>query len=113
MEFFVEESCGYCTPCRVGNVLIKERLDKILAGLGEPGDLAYLEQLGQTVKTASRCGLGQTSANPVLSTLKNFPELYQALVKPETEGFQRSFDLASAVSQAEAIAGRAACEARG
>jgi len=106
MEFFVEESCGYCTPCRVGNVLLKERLDKIIAGLGEPGDLAYLEQLGQTVKTASRCGLGQTSANPVLSTLKNFPELYQALVKPETEGFRRSFDLASAVSQAEAITGR-------
>ena len=106
MEFFVEESCGYCTPCRVGNVLIKERLDKILAGLGEPRDMAYLEQLGQTVKTASRCGLGQTSANPVLSTLKNFPELYQTLVKCQTEGFQRSFDLAAAVSQAEAITGR-------
>ncbi len=106
MEFFIEESCGYCTPCRVGNVLLKERLDKILAGLGEPADLPYLEQLGQTVKTASRCGLGQTSANPVLSTLKNFPELYEALVTPETEGFQRSFDLASAVSQAEAITGR-------
>ena len=106
MEFFVEESCGYCTPCRAGNVLIKERLDKIIAGLGEPRDMAYLEQLGQTVKTASRCGLGQTSANPVLSTLKNFPELYQTLVKCQTEGFQRSFDLAAAVSQAEAITGR-------
>jgi [NiFe] hydrogenase diaphorase moiety large subunit len=106
MEFFVEESCGYCTPCRVGNVLIKERLDKIIAGLGEPRDMAYLEQLGQTVKTASRCGLGQTSANPVLSTLKNFPELYQTLVKCQTEGFQQSFDLAAAVSQAEAITGR-------
>ena len=106
MEFFIEESCGYCTPCRVGNVLLKERLDKILAGLGEPSDLPYLEQLGQTVKMASRCGLGQTSANPVLSTLKNFPELYEALVKPETQGFQRSFDIASAVSQAEVISGR-------
>ena len=106
MEFFVEESCGYCTPCRVGNVLIKERLDKIIAGLGEPKDMEYLEQLGQAVKTASRCGLGQTSANPVLSTLKNFPELYQALVKPQTDGFQRSFDLAAAVSQAQAVAGR-------
>ena len=106
MEFFMEESCGYCTPCRAGNVLLKERLDKIIAGLGEPRDMAYLEQLGQTVKTASRCGLGQTSANPVLSTLKNFPELYQTLVKCQTEGFQRSFDLAAAVSQAEAITGR-------
>ena len=106
MEFFVEESCGYCTPCRVGNVLIKERLDKIIAGLGEPKDMEYLEQLGQAVKTASRCGLGQTSANPVLSTLKNFPELYQALVKTQTDGFQRSFDLAAAVSQAQAVAGR-------
>jgi len=106
MEFFIEESCGYCTPCRVGNVLLKQRLDRILAGKGEPGDLAYLEALGRTVKTASRCGLGQTSPNPILTTLKNFRSLYESRVQEATEGRQRSFDIHAALRDAESIAGR-------
>jgi len=73
--FFLEESCGYCTPCRVGNVLVKECLDRIAAGKGEPSDLDYLQTLGTTMKVTSRCGLGQTACNPVLSTLKNFRPL--------------------------------------
>ena len=106
MDFFIEESCGYCTPCRVGNVLLRERLGRILAGCGEPADLDYLQELGQTVKTMSRCGLGQTSANPVLTTLKNFRPAYNALVRKRTDGFQPAFDLRAAVAQAEAIVGR-------
>ncbi len=106
MDFFIEESCGYCTPCRVGNVLLKERLGKIIAGRGEPSDLPYLEDLGQTIKVASRCGLGQTSANPILTTLKNFRSVYEGRVKEATDGRQPSFDLAAAVGDAEAIAGR-------
>ncbi|MBN2582404.1 MAG: NADH:ubiquinone oxidoreductase, partial [Planctomycetes bacterium] len=106
LEFFIEESCGYCTPCRVGNVLLLERLNKILAGKGEPSDLPYLEQLGQTVKTASRCGLGQTSPNPVLTTLKNFRSAYESLVKEAPDGLQPSFDISAALGDAEAIAGR-------
>lgn len=106
MAFFVEESCGYCTPCRVGNVLLKNGLEKILAGNGEPGDLDMLEELGKTVKTASRCGLGQTSANPVLSTLKNFRSGYEALVKPAKDGMQPMFDIKAALNDAETIAER-------
>jgi len=106
MDFFIEESCGYCTPCRVGNVLLKERLDIIRAGRGEPSDLEYLQRLGEIVKAASRCGLGQTSPNPVLTTLKNFRPAYEALVKEETEGLQPSFDLDEALSEARVIAGR-------
>jgi [NiFe] hydrogenase diaphorase moiety large subunit len=106
MDFFIEESCGYCTPCRVGNVLLKERVDRIRAGKGEPADLEYLEQLGQTIKTTGRCGLGQTSANPVLTTLKNFRPVYESLVKEEKHGFQPSFDLAAAVRQSEELTGR-------
>jgi [NiFe] hydrogenase diaphorase moiety large subunit len=106
LEFFVEESCGYCTPCRVGNVLLKERIDRIRAGRGEPGDLPYLEELSQIIKTASRCGLGQTSPNPVLSTLKDFHGVYERAVKEETKGFVSGFDLASAVTDAESIVGR-------
>jgi [NiFe] hydrogenase diaphorase moiety large subunit len=107
MEFFVEEGCGYCAPCRVGNVLLKERLDKIRHGLGEPGDLGYLQNLAEAVKTAARCGLGQTSPNPILSTLKNFRGLYEAKVKPSTDGSQRSCDLHAAMAEAEQLAGRA------
>jgi len=106
MDFFIEESCGYCTPCRVGNVLLKQRLDNIIAGKGEPADLEYLHELGETVRAASRCGLGQTSPNPVLSTLKNFRPAYEALVKECAEGLQPAFDLSAALSDAKAIAGR-------
>ncbi len=106
LEFFIEESCGYCTPCRVGNVLLRERLGRIIAGAGEPGDLEYLQNLGQTIKTTSRCGLGQTSPNPILTTLKNFRPTYNALVKKRTDRMQPSFDLSAAVGAAEAIVGR-------
>lgn len=105
MDFFIEESCGYCTPCRVGNVLLKQRLVDIIHGQGEPSDLTYLEELGASVKATSRCGLGQTSPNPILSSLKNFRPLYQALVK-EGQQFQPTFNIQNALSTAKDIAGR-------
>ena len=108
MEFFVEESCGYCTPCRVGNVLLKQKLEDIMAGNGEPADLDALVALGTTVKSTSRCGLGQTSPNPILTSLKNFRPAYEALVKTATDGRQPTFDIKSVLTDAEAIAGRKA-----
>ncbi|MFH1748715.1 MAG: NAD(P)H-dependent oxidoreductase subunit E [Planctomycetota bacterium] len=106
LEFFVEESCGYCTPCRVGNALLQERIERILAGKGELADLDYLEDLGETIKLASRCGLGQTSPNPVLTTLKNFRATYEALITKTADIYQPAFDLQAAVGDAEAIIGR-------
>jgi [NiFe] hydrogenase diaphorase moiety large subunit len=106
LEFFVEESCGYCTPCRVGNRLLLKGIEKIRAGRGEPEDLPYLESLGATVKTMSRCGLGQTSPHPVLTTLKNFRALYEQAVHKSEDGLQRSFDLRAALAVAESITGR-------
>jgi len=106
MEFFIEESCGYCTPCRVGNVLLLERLEKIMAGLGEPEDIEYLETLGQSIKTASRCGLGQTSPNPILTSIKSFRVAYEGLVQERVDGQRRAFDIQSALSDAKAITGR-------
>jgi [NiFe] hydrogenase diaphorase moiety large subunit len=106
MEFFIEESCGYCTPCRVGNVLLKKYLDKILAGKGEPQDLDILQQLGESIKITSRCGLGQTSPNPVLTTLKNFRKLYESKVKKAADGMQPTFDIRKALADGEAIAKR-------
>ena len=106
MEFFVDESCGYCTPCRVGNVLLKNRLEKIIAGRGEPSDLDYMRELGETVKLASRCGLGQTSPNPILTTLKNLPGIYEKVLIEPQDGLQPSFDIQAALDDAKAIAGR-------
>jgi len=106
MEFFVEESCGFCTPCRVGNVLLKKKLEDIIDGNGTPEDLDYLEKLGNTVKAASRCGLGQTSPNPILTSIKNFKPVYQKLVKPADDGMNPTFDIAKALGQSEAIAER-------
>ncbi len=107
MEFFVEESCGWCVPCRVGNVLILRTLEKILAGNALPADLEYLEKLCLTVKKMSRCGLGQTSPNPALTTLQNFRELYQARLSPDAEpGLMPSFDLRVALADAVEVQGR-------
>jgi [NiFe] hydrogenase diaphorase moiety large subunit len=106
MEFFVEESCGYCTPCRVGNVLLKKYLDKILAGNGETQDLDILKQLGESIKLTSRCGLGQTSPNPVLTTLKNFRKDYESKVKTVKDGMQPTFNIRKALKDAETIAKR-------
>ena len=106
LQFFIHESCGYCTPCRVGNVLLKERLDRILAGFGRPTDLDYLRQLGDSIKMASRCGLGQTSPNPVLSTLENFRAAYEERLSDRVEGERSGFDIQSALSPAQELTGR-------
>jgi [NiFe] hydrogenase diaphorase moiety large subunit len=103
MEFFEDESCGYCAPCRVGNVLIKQLLDRILQGKGEPADLAQIEDIGKAMKTTSRCGLGQTSALPALTSLANFRELYESRVQEGEKGRRRSFDLEAATSEAQRI----------
>lgn len=76
LEFTLDESCGKCTPCRIGNTRLYEILNRITEGEGSLEDLTLLEELSDTIKEASLCGLGQTSPNPVLSTLKQFREEY-------------------------------------
>lgn len=80
LEFTVDESCGKCTPCRVGTKRLLEILDKITAGKGTLEDVDRLEQLCYYIKQNSLCGLGQTAPNPVLATLKFFREEYIAHV---------------------------------
>lgn len=113
MRFFVHESCGYCTPCRVGNVLLLQRLEHILAGRGAPDDPEYLRSLAETVRATSRCGLGQTSPNPVLSLLDSFPGEVEALLQDQLDGRLPAFDLASALEPSRRITGRASVEADG
>ena len=80
LEFTVDESCGKCAPCREGTKRMLEILTKITDGRGEDGDIEKLEELAETIKSASLCGLGQTAPNPVLSTLRYFREEYEAHV---------------------------------
>ena len=105
MEFFVEESCGWCTPCRAGNVLLKKKFEKVARGKGTEGDLRDLEAWGKLVKATSRCGLGQTSPNPILTTMQNFPELYEARIQKGRD-FVPEFDLAAAIQDGCAAANR-------
>ncbi len=81
LEFTVEESCGKCAPCRIGNKRLHEMLEKITLGKALEGDLIKLRNLANVIKDTSLCGLGQTSPNPVLSTMDNFNDEYQAHVK--------------------------------
>lgn len=81
LEFTVEESCGKCTPCRIGNKRLLELLTKITEGKGTEEDLVDLKDLATTIKTTSLCGLGKCAPNPVLSTLEYFYDEYLAHVK--------------------------------
>jgi len=76
LEFTVEESCGKCSPCRIGNKRLLELLERICEGKGEEADLVRLQNLGEVIKDTSLCGLGQSSPNPVLSTMENFHDEY-------------------------------------
>ena len=81
LEFTVDESCGKCTPCRVGTKRLYEILEKITSGNGTMEDLDKMEQLCYSIKSTALCGLGQTAPNPVLSTLKYFRDEYEAHVR--------------------------------
>lgn len=106
MSFFVHESCGYCTPCRVGNVFLQKAIQKFRQGLANPEDIEYLKDLSGTIIETSRCGLGMTSPNPILSTLQNFPLVYSAMTKPSKDRIRDTFDIQSAIDGARKIAKR-------
>ena len=81
LEFTVDESCGKCTPCRVGTKRLLEMLNKITSGTGTMEDIDKMEELCYYIKDNALCGLGQTAPNPVLSTLRYFRDEYEAHVK--------------------------------
>jgi [NiFe] hydrogenase diaphorase moiety large subunit len=103
-HFFAHESCGFCTPCRVGTALLKKQLDKIYDGHGSVGDVVELEKLSQLIKNTSHCGLGQTAANPILTTLERYPELYERLLKEIS--YEPGFDLVASLETARQLTER-------
>lgn len=90
LEFTMDESCGRCTPCRIGTKRLYEMLNKITSGKATMADLDAMKQLAYMIKDSSLCGLGQTAPNPVISTMKYFWDEYLALIKdvdnPQGEG---------------------------
>ncbi|MGK7393092.1 MAG: NAD(P)H-dependent oxidoreductase subunit E [Candidatus Cyclobacteriaceae bacterium M3_2C_046] len=94
-EFFIEESCGSCVPCRALTVIMKQKLEKIIAGRGVRQDLEDLQTWGGLMRS-NRCGLGHTAANPILSSIKNFRSLYESKLQ-KNKDFDSGFDLHAAV----------------
>ena len=103
-HFFAHESCGFCTPCRVGTTLLRNGLDKIAGGHGTQYDLDELQRMGMLVRRRSHCGLGQTAANPILDGMQRFPLAFeQRLVHRD---FTPNFDLDAALEEAREITHR-------
>lgn len=84
LEFTMDESCGRCTPCRIGTKRLYELLNKITSGRAEMADLESLKKLSRMIKDGSLCGLGQTAPNPVLSTMKHFEDEYKGFIKEQS-----------------------------
>ncbi|AEG15844.1 NADH dehydrogenase (quinone) [Desulfofundulus kuznetsovii DSM 6115] len=78
LEFVQDESCGKCSPCRIGTKRMLEIVERITRGEGRDGDIELLEELGHGIKSSALCGLGQTAPNPVLSTIRHFRDEYEA-----------------------------------
>lgn len=104
MEFFIEESCGSCVPCRNIPVLLKQKLEKILNGHGVRKDLDEMEKWSR-IMHINRCGLGQTAANPVITSLKNFRALYEEKIQ-KGKSFDEEFDLEKAIVESCKAVGR-------
>jgi [NiFe] hydrogenase diaphorase moiety large subunit len=103
-HFFANESCGFCTPCRVGTSLLRNTMDKLAAGKGSTYDMHEMRRIMHILLTMSHCGLGHTAANPVVQTMEKFPDAYERrLCKPD---FEPAFDLDAALQDARQITGR-------
>lgn len=98
-KFFVDESCGICVPCRAGTVDLHDKVERILAGNGVQNDLADAASWGALVRTTSRCGLGATAANPLLTTMVKFPEIYRDRLHTQDDTLLPSFDVDSALAE--------------
>lgn len=104
VHFFAHESCGFCTPCRVGTSLLANMMDKLSHGFGSPYDLAEIEKLNVLLQSTSHCGLGHSACNPVLDTIAKFRPAYEKRLAHSE--FVPAFDLDRALWQARQMTGR-------
>ncbi len=105
MDFFIEESCGSCAPCRYLTVILRNKMKKIIDGKGVASDLDEIVHWGKQMKIANRCGLGQSAANPILTSIENFRHEYEAKIE-KGKDFDTEFDLNSAIIESARAVGR-------
>ena len=105
MDFFIDESCGSCAPCRYLTVILRNKLNKIMDGKGVSSDIDDLVNWGKKMKLANRCGLGQSAANPILTSIENFRNEYEAKIE-KGKKFDTRFDLNNAIQESSRAVGR-------
>jgi [NiFe] hydrogenase diaphorase moiety large subunit len=103
-RFFCHESCGFCTPCRVGGRLMNDIVEKVMVGYATSHDIAEMKKIGQVLKRSSHCGLGSTAPNAVLDTLKKFPGTYSRRLVNKSH--EPSFNLDKALEVSRHLTGR-------
>jgi len=101
-KFFVAESCGICVPCRTGNFLLNKKINKIMLCHGDKDDLDEIKEWSTIIKQASRCGLGKTSTNCLLTAMLKFPEEFQKCLLTDSD-INQAFDLEKAVENYDSI----------
>ncbi len=104
IRFFAHESCGFCTPCRVGTSMLMQAMEKIRAGNGTQHELNEIDRLNKVLMMSAHCGLGHTACNPILDTLKRFRPAYER--KLRSLEFTPAFDLDGALARARQMTGR-------
>ena len=103
-HFFCHESCGFCTPCRIGGTLMMNLVDKVMVGHATSYDIQEMQKIGMVMQTTSHCGLGATAPNPVLETLEKFPGIYSKRLL--NRSYEPAFDLDAALEVSRHITGR-------
>jgi [NiFe] hydrogenase diaphorase moiety large subunit len=103
-HFFAHESCGFCTPCRVGTALVVKRMDKLAAGQGSRDDIDVLFELDQLMHSTTHCGLGASACNSLRDTILKFRPAYEQRLK--SLHFEPGFDLDAELSIARRLTGR-------
>jgi len=100
-EFFKQESCGICTPCRAGNFIIQRKLERLQDGLANENDLQELKNWGQLMKMTSRCGLGKTAPNSLICAIRKFHRGFAELLVERYDGLHRKFKMEAATEDYE------------
>jgi [NiFe] hydrogenase diaphorase moiety large subunit len=103
-HFFAHESCGFCTPCRVGTAALARMMDKIADGHGSPYELNEIFKLNRVLQSSSHCGLGHTACNPLFDTLNKFRPAYERRLR--SLDFEPAFDLDASLARARQVTGR-------
>jgi [NiFe] hydrogenase diaphorase moiety large subunit len=103
-QFFCHESCGFCTPCRVGGTLMRNLVEKVVAGHATSYDLDEMKNIGLVMQNTAHCGLGATAANPVINTLHKFPDIYTKRLAHS--GYEPAFNLDASLEISRQITGR-------